>query len=73
MARAKILRRVDRFLRRQDTWLASVLAGLSPRAGAAYSASSAKRTLDLLISIPAAVFVIPLILVLMLGNPGPSP
>ena len=59
---------VDAFFRRQDTWLARGLVRLFPTSGTAYTASSAKRALDLAVSVPLAMIVILLIVLLAMVN-----
>jgi lipopolysaccharide/colanic/teichoic acid biosynthesis glycosyltransferase len=66
--RLGFLRAVDAYFRRQDTWLARGLGRLSRTSGTAYAVSAAKRTLDLAVSVPAAVIVVVFIVLLVLVN-----
>ena len=66
--RSRLIRSVDRFLRRTDTWPAMTLARVSPRGGATYTTSNTKRMLDLAISLPAALFVILIVGILLAVN-----
>lgn len=62
------LRSLDAFFRRNDTWLAGQLSRLSSARGTAYAGSPAKRTLELLVSVPLAVIAVILIAVLLIIN-----
>src|SRR5450759_1466227 len=63
-ARRPILRSLDAFFRRRDTWLAEQLNRLSSTRGTTYAGSLAKRALDLVVSVPLAVIIVILIVVL---------
>jgi len=59
---------IDRYLRRRDSGPAKLLSLLSPAEGENYLRGSWKRSLDLLISIPAAVAATPVIALLALAK-----
>jgi lipopolysaccharide/colanic/teichoic acid biosynthesis glycosyltransferase len=67
-ARRPILRSLDAFFRRRDTWLAEQLNRLSSTRGTTYAGSLAKRALDLVVSVPLAVIIVILIVVLATVN-----
>jgi lipopolysaccharide/colanic/teichoic acid biosynthesis glycosyltransferase len=72
-SRTGLVSAVEVYFRSADTLLARVLAHLGPSSGAAYSASRAKRSLDLAVALPLAVITIALIALLMLVNRVLSP
>jgi lipopolysaccharide/colanic/teichoic acid biosynthesis glycosyltransferase len=64
---------LDRYLRRGDSFLAAALRVFDPSTGEEYSSSSAKRALDLVVGVPAALFGLPLAFGLAIANKGAHP
>src|SRR5579872_2218540 len=61
--------KVDRYLRRGDTLLASAVLLLDRGSGESYSRSRAKRTLDIVIAVPGLLFaLVPLLLIVAVNR-----
>jgi len=60
---------IDAYLRRDDTLPALLLLKMSPSSGSVYAFSAVKRTLDLLVAVPALLFAaIPLLMLLAINR-----
>ena len=63
-ARSGVVDRIDQYFRRRDTALSRVVEAVSPQTSDSYLNNGVKRTLDVSVSVPAAMIVAPLVAVL---------
>ncbi len=63
-ARSGVVDRIDRYFRRSDTALSRTVEAVSPQTSDAYLNNGVKRTLDVSVSVPAAITAAPIVAVL---------